>query len=40
VLRAAEFATATAALKCQIGNGWKGMPDHAAVEQLMKENAR
>jgi sulfofructose kinase len=40
VLRAAEFATATAALKCRIGDGWKGMPDRSAVDQLMKENTQ
>lgn len=37
VLPAAEFAAATAALKCQLGNGWKGMPERHAVEHLMKE---
>jgi sulfofructose kinase len=39
-LRAAEFAAATAALKCQIGNGWKGMPSRPAIEHLMKENTQ
>jgi len=33
----AKFATAAAALKCQLGEGWRGMPDRIAVEQLMKE---
>jgi sulfofructose kinase len=35
---AVQFATATAALKCQLGDGWRGMPDSIAIERLMKEN--
>jgi sulfofructose kinase len=40
VLKAAEFATAAAALKCQLGGGWIGMPERRAVEELMKEKTR
>ena len=32
---AARFATATAALKAERGNGWDGMPDRASVERLL-----
>ena len=37
---AAEFATATAALKCQMGDGWRGMPDRPAVECIMRERVQ
>lgn len=37
VAAAARFATAAAALKCRMGDGWNGMPDRAAVERLMGE---
>jgi sulfofructose kinase len=40
VLWAAEFATATAALKCQLGDGWRGMPDRIAIERLMREQVQ
>lgn len=33
---AIRMATAAAALKCQAGNGWNGMPDRAAVEAAMR----
>lgn len=34
---AACFATAAAALKARLGNGWDGMPDRASVEALLRE---
>lgn len=37
VEQAARFATAAAALKAALGNGWEGMPHRAAVEALLRE---
>ncbi len=37
VLASAAFAAATAALKCQLGDGWKGMPARDAVDRLIRE---
>jgi sulfofructose kinase len=36
LLQAARLGTAVAALKCQRGNGWDGMPDGADVEEMLK----
>ncbi|GLS21352.1 ribokinase [Labrys miyagiensis] len=36
LLQAARFASAAASLKCELGNGWDGMPDRRAVEQAME----
>ncbi|WP_448146954.1 PfkB family carbohydrate kinase [Labrys miyagiensis] len=35
LLQAARFASAAASLKCELGNGWDGMPGRDAVEQAM-----
>jgi sulfofructose kinase len=35
LLQAARFASAAAGLKCELGNGWDGMPDRRAVEQAI-----
>jgi sulfofructose kinase len=37
VVDAMRFAAAAAAIKCQRGAGWDGMPDRAQVDQLIKE---
>jgi sulfofructose kinase len=37
-LDAARFASAAAALKAANGRGWDGMPDRAAIENLMRES--
>lgn len=34
--RAIRLATVAAALKCEAGNGWDGMPDREAVEQALR----
>lgn len=34
---AMRFAAAAAAIKCQRGAGWDGMPDRAQVDQMLKE---
>ncbi|QEN87120.1 hypothetical protein FZC33_12625 [Labrys sp. KNU-23] len=33
VIDAARFASAAASLKCELGNGWDGMPERRAVEE-------
>ncbi len=37
VMEAARFATAAAAIKATIANGWNGMPDRAAVRAMLME---
>jgi len=37
VPEAARFATAAGTLKAELGNGWEGMPNRAAVEALLKQ---
>jgi len=39
IKEAARLASATAALKCARGSGWESIPDRAAVNQLLGENA-
>ncbi len=36
VEQASRFGSAAAALKCEAGNGWDGMPDRVAVENAMR----
>jgi sulfofructose kinase len=36
VEQASRFGSAAAALKCEAGNGWDGMPDRIAVEHAMR----
>jgi sulfofructose kinase len=38
VMDAARFATAAAAIKATIANGWNGMPDRAAVMAMLQED--